>query len=62
MEMKDRLQQRVLEDTKGASTASLVAYFRRASRRFWDEVGCAYPDSVASPMLVRDADQLPGSD
>ena len=62
LEMKDRLQERVMEDTRGASPAALLAYFRKASRRFWDEVGCAYPESVASPMLVRDADQLPGSD
>jgi len=62
LEMKDRLQERVMEDTRGASPAALLAYFRKASRRFWDEVGCAYPESVASPMFVRDADQLPGSD
>jgi len=62
LEMKDRLQERVMEDTRGASPAALLAYFRKASRRFWDEVGCAYPESVASPMLVRDADQLPSSD
>ncbi len=62
LEMKDHLQERVMEDTRGASPAALLAYFRKASRRFWDEVGCAYPESVASPMLVRDADQPPGSD
>ena len=62
LEMKDRLQERVMEDTRGASPAALLAYFRKASRRFWDEVGCAYPESVASPMLVRDANQLPSSD
>jgi len=32
-----------MEDTRGASPAALLAYFRKASRRFWDEVGCAYP-------------------
>lgn len=62
LEMKDRLQERVLEDTRGASPAALLAYFRKASRRFWHEVGCAYPESAASPILVRDADQLPDSD
>ena len=60
--MKDRLQERVMADTKGASPAALVGYFRKASRRFWHEVGCAYPESIASPRLVRDADQLPSSD
>ena len=34
LEMKDRLQERVTEDTKGASPAALVGYFRKASRRF----------------------------
>jgi hypothetical protein len=62
LEMKDHLQERVMEDTKGASPAALVDYFRNASRRFWQEVGCAYPESVTSPMLVHDADQSPGSD
>ena len=62
LEMKDRLQERVMEDTKGASPAVLVDYFREASRRFWQEVGCAYPESVTSPMLVHDADQSSGSD
>jgi hypothetical protein len=62
LEMKDRLQERVMEDTKGASPAALVAYFREASHRFWQEVGCAYPESVTSPMLVHDADQSSGSD
>jgi hypothetical protein len=62
LEMKDRLQERVMEDTRGAAAAALVAYFREASRRFRREVGCACPDSVASPMLARDADQSPGSD
>ena len=62
LEMKDRLQERVMEDTKGASPAALVGYFRKASRRFWHEVGCAYPESVASPMLVHDADQFPDKD
>ena len=62
LEMKDRLQERVMEDTKGASAAALVGYFREASRRLWHEVGCAYPESVTSPMLVHDADQSSGSD
>jgi hypothetical protein len=62
LEMKDRLQERVMEDTKDASPAALVDYFRKASRRFWHEVGCAYPESVDSPTLVHDADQSPGSD
>jgi hypothetical protein len=62
LEMKDRLQERVMEDTRGASAEALVAYFREASRRFWQEVGCAYPESVTSPMLVHDADQSSGSD
>jgi hypothetical protein len=61
LEMKDRLQERVMEDTKGAAPAALVDYFRKASRRFRHEAGRAYPESVASSMLVHDADQSPGS-
>jgi len=61
LEMKDRLQERVMGDTKGASPAALMDYFRAASRRFWQEVGCVYPESVTSTMLVHDADQSPGS-
>lgn len=60
LEMKDRLQERVVEDTRDASPEALLAYFRKASHRFWDEVGCAYPESVASPVMARDAD--PSSD
>ena len=56
LEMKDRLQERVMEDTRGASPAALVAYFREASRRFWHDVGGAYPETVASPMVVRETD------
>jgi hypothetical protein len=61
LETKDRLQERVMEDTKGASPAAIASYFRKASRRFRQEVGCAHPESVISPMLVHDADRLPGS-
>jgi hypothetical protein len=59
LEMKDRLQERVMEDTKGASPEALLAYFRKASRRFWDELGSPYPESDASPMMVHDADKPP---
>ena len=61
LEMKDRMQERVMKDTKGASPAALVDYFRKASRRFRDEVGCTRPESVTSPILVHDADQSPDS-
>ena len=59
LEMKDRLQERVMEDTRGAAAAVVVAYFREASRRFWREVNCANPESVASPMAVREPDRPP---
>ena len=57
LELKDRLQERITKETRGASSEALVAYFRKASRRFWDEVGCAYSESEASPMMVHDGDQ-----
>ena len=62
LELKDRLQERVMEDTRDASPAGLVAYFREASRRFWREVGYAYPETVAAPMVVRDTDDSTGDD
>jgi hypothetical protein len=62
LEMKDRLQKQVMEDTRGAAAAALVAYFREASRRFWRGVDHDYPDPVASSILVRDADQSPSSE
>jgi len=57
LELKDRLQERIMKETRGASPEALVAYFRKASHRFWDEVGCAHPGSEASPMMVHDGDQ-----
>jgi hypothetical protein len=62
LELKDRLQERVMEDTRGASPTALVAYFREASRRFWREVGCAYPETVASPMMARETDRSTSGD
>ena len=62
LEMKDRLQERVMEDTRDASPAALVVYFREASRRFWREVGCTYPETVASPMVVRETDRSTSGD
>lgn len=57
VEMKDRLQERVMEETRGASTAVLVAYFQEASRRFWREVGRAYPGAVETAS--RETDKHP---
>lgn len=57
VEMKDRAQARVAEETRDASPAALAAYFREASRRFWREVGRAYPESAAAPMTVRETDR-----
>jgi hypothetical protein len=53
--MKDRLQKRILDDTHGATPAALVDYFREASRQFWRVVGRAYPETVATPMAVRES-------
>jgi len=39
VEMKDKLQERIMEETRGASPAALIAYFREASRRFRREPG-----------------------
>jgi len=60
--MKDRLQERVTEETRGAGAAAVVAYFREASRRFRREVSHACPESVASPTAVRETDPSPYTD
>jgi len=39
VEMKDRLQDRVSRETRNASPDELVAYFRNAARRFWQQMG-----------------------
>ncbi|MBI5242708.1 MAG: hypothetical protein HY922_03360 [Elusimicrobia bacterium] len=57
MEMKDRAQARVAEETRDASPAALMVYFHEASRRFWREVGRACPESAAAPMTVRETDR-----
>jgi hypothetical protein len=33
--IKDRVQGKVMEETRHATPETLVAYFRNASRRFW---------------------------
>jgi len=60
LDMKDRVQEQVMAETRGATSAELVAYFREASRRFWREFGRS--ESAASPMVVRDADRPPRSE
>jgi hypothetical protein len=62
VEMKDRLQERVMEDTKDASPAAVVDYFREASRRFRRQTDRAQAESATSPVLVHDADRSSGSD
>jgi hypothetical protein len=62
LEMKDRCQKQVMEDTRGASPVALVAYFREASRRFWRVVDGTGAETVESPMVVRDADRTPCGD
>ena len=42
LELKDRLQEQAMDDTKRASPAALVDCFRKASRRFWHEVVLAW--------------------
>jgi len=59
VEMKDKLQERIMEETRGASPAALIAYFREASRRFRREPGRAYPGAVET--TVHEADKHPSS-
>ena len=54
VEMKDRVQSKVMAETREATPEALVSYFHAASRRFWRQVGGAYPESVATPMTVHE--------
>ena len=58
IEMKDRVQGNVMDETRELTPTALIAYFRNASRRFRREVGRTYPESVATPMTVRGSDQF----
>ena len=51
-----------MEDTKDASPAAVVDYFREASRRFRRQTDRAQAESATSPVLVHDADRSSGSD
>ncbi len=50
IEMKDQLQDRVASETRNVSADELVAYFRNASRRFWQEMGRACPTAREQPI------------
>ncbi len=52
LDMKDRLQERISEDVRGASPEELVVYFREASRRFRR---CSAPEQESLPSVVHDA-------
>ncbi len=51
VEMKDQLQDRVTRETRNASVDELVAYFRDASRRFWQEMGRPCPPGSSAPPM-----------
>ena len=57
IEMKDRAQDRIMEETRNAAPDALVAYFREASRRFWREIGRDYPEFASTRMAVRETDE-----
>ena len=56
LDMKDRAQAKVVEDTRRATPMALIAYFRDASRHFWQEAGRAYPERSATPLTIREKD------
>ncbi len=62
LEMKDRLQERIREDVRGASPEELVAYFREAPRRFRTGVVGKAPEPESLPSAVRDAGRTPVGD
>jgi hypothetical protein len=57
VEMKDRAQARVVQDTRGVSPAALVTYFREASHRLWRDAKRPYPESATAPLEVRETDE-----
>ena len=54
LELKDRIQARVIEETRDTSPAGLVAYFRHASRHFLKKVGQVYPESTPTLLTVHE--------
>ena len=52
VEMKDQLADRVARETRSASPEELVAYFHKASRRFWQEMGRPYPPGSEEAMAA----------
>lgn len=54
VEMKDRVQGRVMQETGDATSDALVVYFRKASLRFRQELSRVYPESTATPLSVRE--------
>jgi len=57
LEMKDHAQDRIMEETRNAAPDKLMAYFREASRRFWQQVGRDYPEFASTRMAVRETDE-----
>ncbi len=52
VELKDQLAGRVARETRNVSADELVAYFRDASRRFWQEMGRPYPPGREEAMAT----------
>ena len=58
VEMKDQLAGRVARETRHASADELVAYFRAASRRFWQEMGRPYPPARENAMAAGETQSI----
>jgi hypothetical protein len=57
LELKDRLQERVRQDTIKETPEAVVEYFREASRRFQMEQKSFYQTASAAPMSVREPEE-----
>jgi hypothetical protein len=57
IEMKDRLQQEIMNATSGMQGDALTTYFHEASQRFWSGIEHVYPESALKHGSVRDRDE-----
>ncbi len=54
VEMKDRIQDQIRQETRNVSPEGIIAYFHDAACRFRLEVGRAYPESTVPLMSVQE--------
>jgi hypothetical protein len=56
IEMKDRLQQEIMNATSGMQVDELTTFFHEASQRFWIGIEHVYPESAPKHWSVCERD------